>query len=384
MQCKKCHAELPPGANFCPSCGKKQVTTSARGRRPKSRPNGSGTAYKRGRTWTAEVVLGWKWEDETMSKRLPVRRTKGGFPTKAAALDYLPTLRAGGKQRSKQITFKALYDLWQPTHGRDKSTMNCYAAAFKHFEPVWWLQLEMIDIDDLQECMDDCPAGRRTRENMKALCGLMYKYGIPRDYVPKDRNLAQFLRVTGDAGKHRIGFSAEQRKAIEAAVGTVPYADYIYCCYMLGFRPSELLALDAAQFDRDNRCLRGGAKTEAGRDRVVTISPKILPIIKRLTSGRTTGQIFHAADGSILSYRQFKDDCFYPALAAIGIDNPVDEDGRHKYTPHCCRHTFATMLKLIQAPDKDKLAIIGHTSPEMLRHYQDVNYDDLRRITDAL
>lgn len=53
---------------------------------------------------------------------------------------------------------------------------------------------------------------------------------------------------------------------------------------------------------------------------------------------------------------------------------------RHRYTPHSCRHTFATLL----APDKDKLRLIGRTSAEMLRHYQDVDVDSLRRITDAL
>ena len=53
-------------------------------------------------------------------------------------------------------------------------------------------------------------------------------------------------------------------------------------------------------------------------------------------------------------------------------------------SPHCCRHTFATLLKDVPAPDKDKLRLIGHTSAEMLRHYQDVDVDSLRRITDAL
>jgi len=42
------------------------------------------------------------------------------------------------------------------------------------------------------------------------------------------------------------------------------------------------------------------------------------------------------------------------------------------------------MMKNVSAPDKDKLRLIGHTSTEMLRHYQDVDIDSLRRITDAL
>ena len=384
MQCKKCGAQLVEEAIYCHLCGTKQITTP-RKRKAKSRPNGSGTVFKRGRTWTAEVILGWKWSDASMEKRVPIRRTKGGFATKAEALEYIPTLKTGGKRTDKAVTFHELYDLWQPTHDKSKSTMNCYASAMKYFEPVWWQQMSLIDIDDLQDCLDDCPKGRRTRENMKALCGLMYKYGIPRDYIPKDRNLAQFLVVTGEAGGHREGFAAAQREAIEQAVGKVPYADYIYCMYMLGYRPSEMLAIEISRdYDRENRCFRGGSKTDAGKNRVVTISPKIQPIIDRLIGDRESGRVFCASDGGALSYDRFKNECFYPALEAIGIENPIDENGRHKYTPHCCRHTFATLLKGIDAPDKDKQQLIGHTSAEMLRYYQDVDLEDMRRITNAI
>ena len=57
---------------------------------------------------------------------------------------------------------------------------------------------------------------------------------------------------------------------------------------------------------------------------------------------------------------------------------------RHKYTPHSCRHTFATLLKRIAGSDKDKQELIGHSSSEMLRYYQDVDLSDLKKITDLL
>ena len=86
---------------------------------------------------------------------------------------------------------------------------------------------------------------------------------------------------------------------------------------------------------------------------------------------------------SIKQYRAM----FYNVLEACGIENPVEErDGikRRKYTPHSCRHTFATMMKRVAGADKDKLELMGHTSTTMLRHYQDVNFDDLRKITDVI
>lgn len=79
---------------------------------------------------------------------------------------------------------------------------------------------------------------------------------------------------------------------------------------------------------------------------------------------------------------------FYPALEMCGIPNPMIEIAggvkRHLYTPHSCRHTFATLMKRVAGSEKDKIELIGHTSGEQLRYYQDVQLEDLRRITDAI
>ena len=76
------------------------------------------------------------------------------------------------------------------------------------------------------------------------------------------------------------------------------------------------------------------------------------------------------------------------AMDANIIDNPMVEVGggvlRHRLSPHSCRHTFATLIKRVEGSDKDKLELIGHTSTEMLRHYQDVSLKDLKKITDAI
>ena len=54
MLCTKCKKEAVQDAPFCPWCGKKLITTKKT--RVKSRGNGTGTAFKRGSTWTAQVV----------------------------------------------------------------------------------------------------------------------------------------------------------------------------------------------------------------------------------------------------------------------------------------------------------------------------------------
>ena len=377
MKCRKCRAEIPDGSKFCSACGIRQETKQ----NPKNRGNGQGSVYQLpNKRWIAIKTVGYECGEDGKVRRLT--RSKSGFRTKKEALDYLPKI--GDEPRAKPVTFKQAYDAWEPTHRAGKSSMDCYHAAIKYFQPVWNAKMSEITIDDLQACMDDCPKGKRTRENMKALCGLIYKYAVPRNLV--NLNMGQYLIVGGGDHGEKDALPDEAVKLIENSVGKVPGADYVLCHCYLGFRPSEFLALDAINYNRKEKAFVGGAKTDAGKDRAVTISPKIQPIIDRLMQDKISGPVFCGDNGLKMDIKAYRA-LFYSVLEACGIENPVTEtDGvkRRKYTPHSCRHTFATMMKRVPGADKDKLELIGHTSDEMLRHYQDVNYTDLRRITDAI
>ena len=394
MSCVKCGREIPEGAAFCPWCGRKQRTE----KRKRTRGNGLGSVYKRGEKWVAVKTLGYVTDPlppDAPPGSVPHKRRQTvsrSFATRKDAFAALPFLTAADRkprqgtatQRKKtQITLKELYDQWEPTHQRDRSTMNCYRAGFRLFAELWGARMEDLDIDDLQECLDDSGAGLRTKQNAKAALGLVYKYGIPRDAVPKDRNLATFLLIRGEGSEKKSGLSLEELELIrKAAASGDPFAAIVLCHCYLGFRPSALLQLTAADYDADRRCFVGGIKTEAGKGRTVTVSPKVQTYVDALVAAAKGGYVFGRL-GAQLTLEAYRDQ-FYELLKRCGIDNPVDEDGRHRLTPHSCRHTFATLLKRAQGSDTDKLALIGHTSTEQLREYQDVPVEDLRAITDQL
>ena len=379
MKCRKCKDEIMDGARFCPLCGAKQNLD----RKPKQRGNGTGCAYRLPNgTWIAVRVLGYTVDETGKKHRETV--SKSGFKTKKDAVMYLPNLvKKTNAEKRNETTLQQVYDRWEPTHKKTKSTMDCYRAAFKKFAPLHDLPFREITVDDLQDCMDDV-TGRRTQENMKALCGLLYKYAIPRQLA--ELNMGQYLVVGGTSGNGKEGLPTEALEALKKHIGKVKYADYVVAQCYLGFRPSELLDLTIQSYDRKKKTFTGGAKTEAGKNRVVTVSPKIQPIIDRLTANKISGYVFCTEDGGQMDIEEYREH-FYEVLEKCGIDNPVTEiDGvkRHKYTPHSARHTFASLMKKVQGADKDKLALIGHTSTEMLRHYQDVDLQSLRRITDAI
>lgn len=386
MECPKCKKENIEDAIFCCWCGKKLVKEVKNGR--KKRGNGQGSVQRiSANNYKAIIVIGYDKD-----KKCPKRKTKSGFKTRTEALNYIPVLKAEAEAyrigHIEPLTLKDLYEKWLLTHQRSKSTMNCYASAFNWMQPFWDILFSDIGIDDWQECLDDCPKGKRTKENMRSLLSLLYKYAIPRGNARNDINLASYLKINHNStSSHRPSFSEEQLELIYNACGVVPYADYIYCMCYTGFRCSEFLSLKIEKYNRVEKCLIGGGKTEAGTNRTVTLSPKIIPIIEEKIGDRQSGYIFCNENGEKLRYGLFIEKYFYPAIDEIGIDNPiitVNGINRHLYTPHCCRRTFATLLKRVRGADKDKLSLIGHASDEMLRYYQDINYEDLRKITNKI
>lgn len=389
MNCIKCAREIPEDALFCPYCSRKQAADTSRRR---LRGSGQGSVYKFEKGWRVEIVLGYESTMDESGKlhKKRLTHTKAGFAKKQDAINYIAAYHDGkvtpknADRHNSDITLKALYDEWFPTHSAGKGTMDCYKAGFKIFAPVYDLPMREQDIDDLQACMDESGKGRRTLENARAALGLVYKYGIPRNCVPNDRNLAAFLRIDADQLHRTQGFNDIELETIRRAAQSGDHmAQLVLCQCYTGFRPSAFITILQENYDKKNRALVGGIKTDAGRGRTVTISPKIQSYIDRFDSLAADDCIFCAPDGSRLTRNSYREG-FYDLLKRLGIDNPQDADGRHRLTPHSCRHTFATLLKRVPGSDKDKLELMGHTSSEMLRHYQDVNTADLQRLTDAI
>lgn len=371
MLCPKCSRTIPDDAALCCYCAHKLIRDVSR----RTRANGTGTAYKRGKTWTAAVSV-----PEGAGH---VKRTKGGFATKKAALAYVPTLAATKTVKAAKFTFLQVYEAWEGQHEGSitPSTMACYRAAKNYYADLDSRPFASIGLDDLQECMDNCPKGKRTHENMKTLGTLLYKYALPRHI--SDMNYAQYLN-TGDGVKTtRPAFTAEQVETIRQTIGKVYGADYIYCLIYTGFRPGEMLELERDDYDAKEKAFTGGFKTEAGTDRPVTISPKILPIVQGLVM-KANPFIFPRPDGKRMDCDYFREDVFYPALAAMGIQPLPDADNKPALMPYSCRHTFANLMKNVQGSDTDKAALMGHADASMTKYYQSADLESIRAITDRL
>lgn len=288
---------------------------------------------------------------------------------------YCARLQERPLQAKHDESFQQVYARWLADYERRvaASTLACYKAAWKYFEPVQHLRIVDLTVSELQACVDNCPRGRSTLDDMRTVCSLVFRWAIDNRF-PIMHNPASSL-YTGEKKKGtRRAFTWEELEQIKNAVGVYPYADYVYCMCYLGYRPNEMLSLKKSQFDAAHRCFIAGIKTEAGIDRIMTISPKIMPLIaaRLLQAGEL---VFPGPDGKMMDDETFRDRCFYPLMEMLGIEGAV---------PYSCRHTFANLLKRVQGSDTDKAALIGHSDASMTKKYQSADYDSLKAITDCI
>jgi len=98
--------------------------------------------------------------------------------------------------------------------------------------------------------------------------------------------------------------------------------------------------------------IQGGAKTRAGKDRVVPIHSRILPIIqKRVSSG---GEYLFGDNGNKVSTTQY-----------YKYWNEIMQTLNIKHTPHECRHTFRSRLDSAGANKRCIDLIMGHKSKDV-------------------
>ena len=403
MICTKCKQELVQCTNFCPNCGKKLIT-EPRKRRQKSRGNGTGCAYYDPvhRYWIAQIVDGYRElppfsldNPENRKQRIPIKKTKGGFKRREDALAYCEQLRAKKADAPDlSMTLRQIYDEWEPKYSQriDSSTAAGYRAAFNYYEKLHDRQIRTITAADLQSCMDECPRGKRTHQNMKVVAGLLWKYAKDKHIVAQVESENLF---TGKGrSKKRDALTDIEVEKIRQAIGSKRYAEYIFCLCYLGFRPGEMLELrkDQVVEHKGRLFLVEGKKTDAGRNRTVPVHQKIEDIIRDRLMIPGTDLIFpqytftrpskKAPDPLFTGFKQMNDNyfremVFKPICAVLGV-----AEGK---VPYAARHTFSNKLKAASGDDIDKARLMGHSDYTFTQTaYQSTDLDELKAVVDSI
>lgn len=342
------------------------------------RANGTGTIVKlsgnRRRPYTVRVSSRDRFGHLTQA-------TLGYYSTARdaqAALDEYNRLSL--EQRAPQVdrlsmTVQQVYDGWSAREYKrlNLPSINSHKAAWnKRVSRYAERKMREVTLDQWQAILDEDEAAglsQSTINNDTLLIKALYAYSMERDIVGKD--YSQYLDIPSvDAKKKKGAFTPMQLHKLEQlAAESFPWADTALILCYTGFRISEFVGLKRESYHSDDGgYLQGGMKTDAGRDRIVPIHPKIAPYIDaRLTQGCDT--IISYA-GKPVSSQWYRINAFPPITEALGVPEA---------TPHWCRHTFATMLYQAKADQLATKWLMGHsTKGDITAHYTHESISSLR------
>jgi len=121
-----------------------------------------------------------------------------------------------------------------------------------------------------------------------------------------------------------------------------------------GLRPNELLDIKTKNVYLNDRYMIGGGKTEAGRDRIIPIHEKIVPLIERRLE-KAQKYLITSNIGNKYTYSSFKER-WDKMMNTISLN----------YYPYDCRHTLATKLDSVGANKLCIKLIMGYKSQDLL------------------
>lgn len=347
-------------------------------------PNGYGSVTKlpgnRRKPYLARVTLGWTI-DEKAGKSVQNRVPIGTFKTKKEALQALAEYGANPYNiQNHNLTLADLYEKWTksyfPTLESESSTRTI-TSAWKYCHTIYGMRVKDLRARHIKGIMENGytisergkNAGERikaspgTKARIKSLFNLMLDYAL--EYELVDKNYARTFDLSNDIIKEKeaatrghINFTPEEMQKLWDNVDSLRFVDWILIqCYM-GWRPQELAKLKVADVNLDNQCITGGMKSNAGKNRVVPIHPRIKGLVQRnydkaieLGSAYLFNDPEAVKGGMAITYDKYAGR-FAKIMTALGM--------RKEHRPHDPRTTFITMAKKAEVDEYVIKRLVGH------------------------
>lgn len=313
-------------------------------------PNGYGSVARlsgnRRRPFVARKTRGWD------DRGYPVYETIGYFCTREEGMLALADYnKCPFDVAASRITMEELFEKWRVSRMPKLSPALARAlrSAYAHCASITGMRYKDVRAFHMQSCIDTCGHGYSTQWSIKNLFGHLDRFAMELDVIQKSYSTLTTAAAVPETSKHPF---TDAEVAALWALRAEPWVDAVLTLLYGGWRISELLQLETANVDLSSETIRGGVKTRSGRNRLVPIHPRILPLIcARAGEG---GRYLFSYRGQKCSNTRFY--VFWRAIMArIGCD----------HTPHECRHTFRSRLDSAGANKVCIDLMMGHKSREV-------------------
>lgn len=315
-------------------------------------PNGFGSVHRlsgnRRNPWRARKTVGWDENGKQLFQNI------GYYKTRQLALQALAEYNANPYDiKTNLITFSEVYEKWSEEHFQNivPSAVRTWKSAYNYCKPLYNMRFRDIKVINLEDTIKNAEVGDTTKARIKSMFNLIYKYALKHEICDKDYAALCNSVKKGKPQIERIPFTKDEIKILWDNID-FPFVGMVLIGIYSGWRPQELAILKTKDIDIENKTMLGGLKTDAGKNRIVPIHSKILPLVKAYYDEDNT-QLFNDFTGqqdSAMTYDKYR-----------SRFKKVMERFNMKQKPHDTRHTFISLAKENKMDEYIIKLIVGHS-----------------------
>ena len=333
-------------------------------------PNGYGSVSKlsgkRRRPFIVRITTGFDINGRQIMKVL------GYYHTQAEAIKALANYNDNPYDINlNDITLKEILDRFMENKkgNVEKSSLKSYRVWYNYLRPLYSKRMKDIRTFELQNFINSLShLSTGSLKLVKSFIRMLFKDAMEMDIISKDYSeyikLPKYKKVI-----ERKIFTEEEIALLWDNIKVLEYADTILILIYTGMRINELLKLEKKNGNLENYTITGGSKTDAGKNRIIPIHPKILPLIIKRMENETDYLIPNKKETNYYEYNNFRQNEFVKIMEQLGMEHTI----------HDTRHTFATMISDVSDNENAITGIIGHTNINMTKKYTHTNIEKMRK-----
>lgn len=337
-------------------------------------PNSYGSVIKLGgkrrRPYAVRVTAGWTESGKQVFKYLSYHEKRADAVKALAIYNSDPY-----DIEVASITFAEVYEKWAERgfEQLSESAGGTYRSAYKHCHPLYDRKFRELNTDSLQAVINGIEAHSMVGFT-KQLLVKIYAYAMERDIVNK--NYAEFIVLPKrqEPKKEKTPFTDEEIKVLWENVGKVKYVDLTLILLYTGMRVNELLFMKKKNVHVTERYMVGGSKTSAGKNRIIPMHHRIVPLIEKCMNESTSETLFTNNHGTELKYSSFIRHHWGNILELV----------ESEHTVHDTRHTFVSNMDRAGVNRVTLQRIVGHSGASVTDRYVHKDVQELIEAVDVL
>lgn len=298
---------------------------------------------KRRKPFAVRITTGW--EDGKQ-----VRKYLGYYASEAEALMALAEYHKGGFDIDfSSITLNEVYDMWMKRLEKKDlsvSVMRIHNMAKSRFGRLGTMRIRDIKKHHLQDWLDESELKPNSKAKLRSTLHQIFTYALDNDIIVK--NYAANLEINEKVEKTGSIFTAKEIDTLWKHKDD-RFVQQLLIMIYTGMRIGELLAVKRDHINFEESYLIGGSKTDAGKDRVIPIHHKVMPLILEQLGDRTF---------LVQSKTQIK------GMSYTHIRRKYDKLNERfgmEHNPHDCRKTAVSLMHTAGIPMEVIRVIVGHS-----------------------